>query len=1046
MKKKSLAVLLTVLSLCVAQAGNVFYWRTQYVTDSASAKGASAEFYDWSSFGDSGNWSLDRTSYKNDGALVPGEDDMVYSAGWQSDSGSWTLGRFNLDGNTFTIGGFSLGTFPVDTAAERQKFLYKPLVFALTNGTLIIKNPNKLNYVSRKCEIFSGATLVYSSGVKVSVSHANQDEFWTVKAGGRMDVMSGLNLIQLKCAVEPEGMMNWNPDSLDVSQSTQEGKINTITNRGTFVAPKGIVWDGSDKFGAKTKIIEVAQMSGELRMGGNFTKTIEERDKAGQMRFLLGGGKLVAEKDVAFKNSVSKWGDEVSASMPNGSSATVDVADGATLDMGIFTYGSAASLTKTGAGTLALAQIPDALSILAGKVRFLNPTTSSFAFSAANGTEVVFESADNELMPFDGYRNVAFSLAKDKFVVGSVVLRSSDVDFLQHAALSIESSVPENVTAVVSDNAVRLVVKGDFVFEANGSASLSDSAAWGGTVPAGEDIFVSGGNTVARFDAATPVFKSITVAGGATLEVSGSGSVLPQVNLKYPSRILFANDSVTEFSVDRLSSDGNADGLPVFEIATNATVTVPDGTKFKNVHFKLFGQIGIPDVVTETSVQGLTFGSALPGETAYFAMTAIGGKIRMTGTADTARRFMRPEDGGIVCPVGELLLKDITFPPYPETVVRLGIDVGTYNNNTPFTLILDNTIMPLSQQSRIYQHAHVICRNGGMLKSVYRHPGVANGIQLRQYSKLTLDGSGSGLYYPYSSRSTMQIDSYVADSDVIELKNGGWIATHNTSANETSKKATLAVSNGTWRIGQLPFIPWDKDPCPPDEDARNWFSRPFENLGKVRIEPESTLWMQSSSDLEGTEWDREFLVADVPVTGAGNLVVTNGVPGYGLSLTFVNGENAATGKFSVAPSSDPTFAFFDDGANWAGTVVADGRVSVTNTVDPSAPGIVRFGAVEFNGDFPLRVWKTGGDFVSDKVDGIASISGVGGFKPIPQNGFRFTQGDTFVIGKWAASAVSEDMTSGMAYKWKMEVTPSDEEGYVLVSARYSPPGTVVVFR
>jgi hypothetical protein len=80
------------------------------------------------------------------------------------------------------------------------------------------------------------------------------------------------------------------------------------------------------------------------------------------------------------------------------------------------------------------------------------------------------------------------------------------------------------------------------------------------------------------------------------------------------------------------------------------------------------------------------------------------------------------------------------------------------------------------------------------------------------------------------------------------------------------------------------------------------------------------------------------------------------------------------------------------------------------------------------------------------VDGIASISGVGGFKPTPQNGFRFAQGDTFVIGKWAASAVPEDLACGMAYKWKMAVTPSDEEGYVLVSARYSPPGTVVVFR
>jgi hypothetical protein len=244
----------------------------------------------------------------------------------------------------------------------------------------------------------------------------------------------------------------------------------------------------------------------------------------------------------------------------------------------------------------------------------------------------------------------------------------------------------------------------------------------------------------------------------------------------------------------------------------------------------------------------------------------------------------------------------------------------------------------------------------------------------------------------------------------------------------------------------LPFVPDDKKPCPPDDDARNWFSRPFEALGKVRIEPESTLWMQSSSDLEGTEWDREFLVSDVPVTGAGNLVVTNGVSGYGLSLTFVSGENTATGKISVAPSADPTAIYFDNGANWAGTVVADGRISVTNTANPSAPGTVKFGAVEFNGEFPLKVWKVDGAYVSDKINGVASVSGVGGFKPIPQNGFRFTQGDTFLIGEWEASAVQEDPSSGMAYKWQMVTRPSVNEGKVLVYARYSPPGTVLVIR
>ena len=137
---------------------------------------------------------------------------------------------------------------------------------------------------------------------------------------------------------------------------------------------------------------------------------------------------------------------------------------------------------------------------------------------------------------------------------------------------------------------------------------------------------------------------------------------------------------------------------------------------------------------------------------------------------------------------------------------------------------------------------------------------------------------------------------------------------------------------------------------------------------------------------------------------------------------------------------------FADGANWAGTVVADGRVSLTNLENAASVSEVSFGTVDFAGDFPLKVWKENGTFVSDKVNLLRPTTGVGGFKPVPQNGFLFTQGDTFVIGKWAASAVPGDMTSGMAYKWQMTVAPSDEEGYVFVLARYSPPGMVVVFR
>lgn len=1045
MKKKPLTVLLAALSLCVAQAGNVFYWRTQHINNNVEIQGASPEFFEWADFGDPANWSLNQSSYSNPDGLVPGENDSLYMLGYmRSGAGtSWTMGYFDLAGKSWTVAGFATNGCP-----NNSTFHYKKNIMGLTNGTLTVINPDYVKTFAHSYRIYSGATLIYPSGADVTISTPNPYEDWQIKTGGRAEVKCGVSLTYLMCTVDSGAMLLWDPDHFDMTASIVNGQGSSITNNGTLFAPNGFLWNGGIRSGnnEKLKEFEVAQMSGELRIGGDFTKKTEEYYKGASMRFVLGGGTLKAESNVAFKNSVSKWGDEVSASMPASAAATVDVAAGATLDMQIFTYGEGASLVKIGKGKLVVASLPLALSVEEGSVHFAKPLTLSHGCSFASGATISFGATDNEMAAFDGYKNVDFVLGSDAFVVGSVVLKSSDEAFLRYVAGSIAGMIPEGARTVVSNGILRLASNEMIEISANGKVDLSDAAAWGGEVPVGADVCVIGDSTVASFTSSTPVFKSITVAGGATLEVSGTGAVLPQVKLNYPSRLLFAENTVAEFSVDRLSSNGNADGLPVLEIAKGAAVTVPVGTGFKNVHLKLFGQIGIPDSENAAEGRGITFGTAAAGEVAYFAMTADGGKIRMKGSAGTCRRFMCPVNGGKVHPVGELLLKDVTFPPYPGTAVYLGVDVGTFNEGVPFTLILDGTEMLMSQTSRIYQNARIICRNGGKLKSPYRHPGVASGIQIRQYSKVTVDGPESGIYYPYSNRGTLTVDTYTEGSDVLELKNGGWIATHNTVATESSKKGTLAVSNGTWRIGQLPFIPYDKNPCPPDEDARNWFSRPFEGLGKVRIEPDSTLYMQSSSDLEGTEWDRDFVVADVPMTGFGNLVVTNGVPGYGLSLTFVSSANTATGRIGVAPSADPTSLQFANGANWAGTVVADGRVSLTNLENAASVSEVSFGSVDFAGDFPLKVWKENGTFVSDKVNLSRPTTGVGGFKPVAQNGFHFTQGDTFVIGKWAASAVPEDLACGMAYKWKMSVSPAEEEGYVLVSVRYSPPGTVVVFR
>ena len=1041
MKKKSL-ITAAILVSAAMHAGNVFYWRVDHLkADPTQYQGAEASFFDWASFGDSSNWSLDPATYSNPDGLVPGSDDLLYTLGWMRSSAgsSWTMGYFDLGGRSWTVAGFSTNGYP------SASFLYRKNIMALTNGTLTVTNPAYIEKVARSYVIYSGATLIYPSGVKVVVSHASPYEDWKILSGGRIEAKCGMSLTYLMCIIESGGTFLWDPDSFDMTASIVVGKGSSITNSGTLLAPHGILWNGTTRSDAnKKKEFEVAQMAGEMHMGGNFTKTTEEYHVGGSMRFVLGGGTLYAESDVAFTNSISVWGDEVSASMPDSASATVDVASGATLDMRIFTYGSGAALSKSGAGTLMVEALPDSLSVTAGKVRFASPLLSPSGLSFASGSTFEFAAVGNTMEPFTGYGNVKFALAEGVFGIGSVVLSSSDADFLEYIASSVADTLPPDTEAVVSDGALRIAAKSVAEFSPNGVASLSDAAAWGGAVPAGEDIYVTGAATVARMDSSTPAFSSITVTGGATLEVTGSGATLPPITISYPAKLRFAENSATTCSVWNVTGLGDATGLPVLEIATNAIVSVPVGTTFKNVDFRLFGEIGVPDVADPRP--GLTFGTAAAGETAYFAMTAIGGKIRMAGHSGTqCRRFMCPENNtGTVLPVGELLLRDVSFPPHPGENVYLGNDMGVNNpRSASFTVVLDGTVLPFSQTSRIFGAAHVKCINGGGLRSPHRHPGVASILQIRQYAKVTLDGSESSIVYPYSNAGSLLMDSYVGGSDVLEILNGAWVATHGTSA--TTPNGVLAVSNGTWRIAQLPYVPADNNPSPPDGDARNWFMRPFSNLQSVKIAQNSTLWMQSSSDLQGTEWDRDLVVADVPVTGAGDLVVTNGTPGYGLSLTFVNGSSTATGRVSVAPSADPTHLYFADGANWAGTVVSDGRVSLTNLADASAAATVAFGSVEFAGDFPLRVWKRDGVCVSDQVNLARPVSGVGGFLPVP-NGFRFAAGDTVTIGTWAEAAVPAYATVGVARKWRLVSSPSGTEGFVTVSARYTPPGTVFLMR
>jgi hypothetical protein len=166
-----------ILSAFAANAGNVFYWRSQHVNESDNIRGATSEFFDWASFDDPANWSLSRSECVNPQNLVPGAQDSLYMLGYmRSTAGSsWTMGYFDLNGKSWTVAGYSTNGCPTGT------FLYKKNIMGLTNGTLTVSNPNYIQKVSHSYRIHSDATLIYPAGVKVTVSTANPYEDWIVK-------------------------------------------------------------------------------------------------------------------------------------------------------------------------------------------------------------------------------------------------------------------------------------------------------------------------------------------------------------------------------------------------------------------------------------------------------------------------------------------------------------------------------------------------------------------------------------------------------------------------------------------------------------------------------------------------------------------------------------------------------------------------------------------------------------------------------------------------------------------------------------------------
>ena len=156
----------------------------------------------------------------------------------------------------------------------------------------------------------------------------------------------------------------------------------------------------------------------------------------------------------------------------------------------------------------------------------------------------------------------------------------------------------------------------------------------------------------------------------------------------------------------------------------------------------------------------------------------------------------------------------------------------------------------------------------------------------------------------------------------------------------------------------------------------------------------------------------------VKFDGGGDLFVTNSVVGRVFDVVMQSSGNTCSGTVSCDGSNDSTL-YFADGANWAGTVTANGHVALTNLTDATAAKTVSFGAVDMGADFVLNFYRTAGALTNDMVNITgAGYSGTGRLELQLPADVDATPGKVYNLGTFADGAARPTLKGNY---WKLVV-------------------------
>ena len=594
---------------------------------------------------------------------------------------------------------------------------------------------------------------------------------------------------------------------------------------------------------------------------------------------------------------------------------------------------------------------------------------------------------------------------------------------------------------------------------------------------------------------------TLSVSGGT----DESPVDMPPVELDLDARLLLSEGAVVQIT-NTFTCIGHANVLPVFEVATNATAIVQTpvplsirhstvraayagldyGFRIKNVALRWYGDIKTyhADTGARTEYCRLLLGWAEADETSYIAVDCRGGRYFAAGEANSSCRgrtplaMAIPQPGGSVVPVGTLYFRDYSCVQRTSSAPNgfyytPGLYIGRWNEVTrdernidikvdgnpasiKFNVLFEGTTdVNLIGVFRIGGGAHVVLRGPEVQWKYTRNNKMINNdedlpravflndcgsLGLEDGAYLDICSSDDVVGNQHYSAKGLRANGTEAGQTTFSASNSRMSLLHWYGA----KNSLAEISDSVLEIGYLRSA-----------STLGNITGVFNGFQSVAISDTFTIaaadvdrGAPSKTSVTSVEnWNRCVHIAP-PLTGTGALAVSNELSGahavYSMTVTVTNGANTATGRAFVADTAGgaPAALVFADGANWAGEVVADGNVSLTNLVDEGSAASVSFGSLKIENSFPIRVWKTGGAIVAnDKVNLSSAIAGTGTFRFVEMDE-PLSLGDMFEIGLYPANAALPRDVKPFRYSAKSSGT----EGYVRLFATYQKRGFTLVFR